>query len=98
MVTGGDPDPKARLVEIIDIIDPTRTCAPLTDFPERMPFTGLGIAVMNGSLIACGRYQCYKYENDAWSPLKQLNVKTDKSCATVLKGKNNKYIERIKKY
>ena len=100
MVTGGTPDPQARLTEVIDIIDPTRTCATLQDFPESMRY-GMGGAIMNGSLIACGGGEennnpqyCYKYENDAWSKFGQ-NLQPNKqlfhrSSYIVLRGKKKK--------
>ena len=92
MVTGGHPDPQARMTEVIDIIDPTRTCAPLQEFPEKMQY-GLGGAILDGSLVACGRHYCYKYENDAWSQFGTFGNDYDNSIAafSVIKGKIKKY-------
>ena len=90
MVTGGMPDPQSRLTEVIDIVDPTRTCATLQEFPESMLY-GMGGAIMNGSLIGCGDQYCYKYENDAWSQLGAKHTMGRDECINiVLKGKKNK--------
>ena len=100
MVTGGSPDPQARLTEVIDIIDPTRTCATLQEFPENLVW-GVGGAIMNGSLIRCSIYHCYKYENDAWSQFSTFGAGNGdlwEGVDIVLKGKKVKMLKDIKNY
>ena len=48
MVTGGGPNSAAQLTEVIDIVDPTRTCNPMQNFPEHMNFMPKGTVYIIG--------------------------------------------------
>ena len=88
MVLGGKPDPDGRESEIIDIIDPTRTCAGLQEFPEHAEYSPTGAIMNNNSLIVCGYTKCFEYKNNQWS---QLGIKThiarDYTSYHVIRGK-----------
>ena len=89
MVLGGYPDPAARQSEIIDIIDPTRTCASLHEFPENIRY-GPTSAIMNGSFIVCGYKTCYKYVNDNWMQIGQKHhISRDDPSYHVIRGNIN---------
>ena len=49
MVTGGGPNYSAgQLTEVIDIVDPTRTCNPMQNFPEEMEMLPTGTVYIIG--------------------------------------------------
>ena len=52
MVTGGDPTSQAVKTEVIDAIDPTKTCNSLPDFPYEDSYMANG-GVLNGKVIVC---------------------------------------------
>ena len=66
MVTGGDPRSQAVKTEVIDAIDPTKTCNSLPDFPYEdvwMPNGG----VLNGKIIVCEALsgkKCFQLQNN----------------------------------
>ena len=63
MVTGGYPRESGKKSEVIDVQDPTRTCASLPDVPYGeyyMPNCG----VIDGKLIVCQYYKCFELQNN----------------------------------
>ena len=66
LATAGYPTSESKLTEIIDVLDPTKSCTldGTADYPvetEWMPAGG----VINGKAVACGgdSKNCYVFEN-----------------------------------
>ena len=92
MTTVGSPGGSSKRAEVIDIVDPSRTCNSLQDFPEDSTWNPPG-AILNGSLVVCGYHKCYKYENDKWSKIgPDYNPSRVLSSGSVIKGKCELYV------
>ena len=81
MVTSGTN----KRTEVIDIVDPTRTCSDKEDFPIVNGYQPLG-GVVNNEIIVCARTTCYKMENGPWSKIDDHSPQRGYASGIVVKG------------
>ena len=86
MVTSGT----SLITEVIDIMDETKICNNLGDFPALVSWTTGGL--VDGKPIVCGgqdsvpayKKECYILEDNIWKLLTSLNEPRSQASGTVL--------------